>query len=269
MPSTTAFRRENIALIDSTNAELLRRAQTNAVHGVALVADVQTAGRGQRGRRWHAAPGDALLMSVGWRFARGARVEGLSLAVGAIVARVARQFAAERITLKWPNDILLEERAKLGGILIETLPAADGARIAVIGIGVNIREPALADFRQIASLDALPPTALLAGLRTREADGAAIIRDALAQSLLVALASELPVFASHGFERFRDEWWAHRAYAQTTVRATMSETQPGSEVAAITGRIVDLAASGALIIDDGRALHTLHSGTLSLRPLTS
>jgi BirA family transcriptional regulator, biotin operon repressor / biotin---[acetyl-CoA-carboxylase] ligase len=282
------FVHEPLASIDSTNAELLRRAQTRSIHARAISADVQTAGRGQRGRRWHATAGDALLLSAGWRFDRGERLDGLSLAVGVIVARAAQRFASERITLKWPNDLLLDDSAKLGGILIETLPLDDEARVAVIGIGINVRPPQFGVFDRAATRgdfapDALPPGALLAGFQPRHADGASIVRDALRQSILDELATRLPVFASDGFRAFRDDWWAHRAYANARVRilapdashaspASNSSNSSSASNAAqelLSGVIADIDETGALVIDDSRTLHTLHSGTLSIRPITA
>jgi BirA family transcriptional regulator, biotin operon repressor / biotin---[acetyl-CoA-carboxylase] ligase len=266
MPARTDFVHEHLASIDSTNAELLRRSHTRSVHARSISADVQTAGRGQRGRRWYAAAGDALLMSAGWFFARGQRLDGLSLAVGVMVARAAQRFSGERVTLKWPNDLLLEERTKLGGILIETLPLDVDQRVAVIGIGVNVRKPQLAEFDRLASPEALPPGALLAGFQPHQADGATIVRDALRHAVLDELASNLPVFANEGFAAFRNEWWVRRAYADANVRVLAPEASPQDTVG---GRIVTVDENGALTIDDGRTLHTLHSGTLSIRPINA
>jgi BirA family transcriptional regulator, biotin operon repressor / biotin---[acetyl-CoA-carboxylase] ligase len=268
MPPRIEFVHEALASIDSTNAELLRRAQTRPIHARAISADVQTAGRGQRGRRWYANAGDALLLSVGWQFARGERLDGLSLAVGVMVARAALRFASERITLKWPNDLLLDDREKLGGILIETLPLDADRRVAVIGIGLNVRPAHIVEVERAASPDALPPGALLSGFQPRNADGATIVRDALRQSLLEELAAQLPIFASDGFCAFRDDWWARRAYASARVRILSADHSIAAH-AAVSGTIADIDDSGALVIDDGRTLHTLHSALISIRPITA
>jgi BirA family transcriptional regulator, biotin operon repressor / biotin---[acetyl-CoA-carboxylase] ligase len=266
MPPRADFIHEHLDSIDSTNAELMRRAASCSIHARALTADLQTAGRGQRGRRWHANSGDALLLSAGWCFERGERIEGLSLAVGAMVARAAQRFARERITLKWPNDLLLDDRVKLGGILIETLPLDGERRVAVIGVGINIRPPTLGELTGVAAPDALPPGALLAGFQLRQADGATIIRDALRQSILEEFAAQLPEFAANGFAAFRDDWWSRRAYADRAVRVLAVDAS-NSARAPISGQIVDIDKTCALVINDGHTLHTLHSGTLSIRPI--
>ncbi len=77
--------------LDSTNTRLLQRAAQGARGGLALAAEVQTAGRGRRGRVWHSGLGHTLTFSLLWHFAQGAReLGGLSLAVGVALARALR-----------------------------------------------------------------------------------------------------------------------------------------------------------------------------------
>ncbi len=253
---------EHVSSIDSTNSELLRRAAQSPIHQRAVSADVQTVGRGQRGRRWYAEAGDAVLLSVGWTFSPSRRLDGLSLAVGLAVARSVTNFSPDRITLKWPNDVLLEDRAKLAGVLVETLPHEGGGRSAVIGVGVNVRAPHPSNAASFET-GALPPAALVSTVLPRHADGAAIICNALRSSLLSELSLTLDRFEHYGFGVFREEWWSRRAYANTPVRVFERGEASGQSY---VGRIAALDEGGALVIDDGRALHTLHSGAISLRP---
>ena len=108
-PSTrmTDFNIQFVAQTDSTNTQLLQRAARHSIHRHVLVADVQTAGRGQRGRQWQASAGDAVLMSVAWEFERAQRLDGLSLAVGVAVRRGLAEHLGDRAKLKWPNDVLI------------------------------------------------------------------------------------------------------------------------------------------------------------------
>jgi BirA family biotin operon repressor/biotin-[acetyl-CoA-carboxylase] ligase len=108
-----------------------------------LVAEHQTHGRGRMGRAWLSSPGSSLTFSLALSLQPG-DWSGLSLAVGCAIAEALEPSASlaagakPRLTLKWPNDLWLDER-KLGGILIETVPAGD-RRMAVIGVGLNIKE---------------------------------------------------------------------------------------------------------------------------------
>jgi BirA family transcriptional regulator, biotin operon repressor / biotin---[acetyl-CoA-carboxylase] ligase len=259
--SIESFQYEHVAEIDSTNAELLRRAQHRNIHGLALSADYQTAGRGQRGRAWTAKSGDALLLSVGWRFGKEQRLEGLSLAVGVSVAESLQQFAREKISLKWPNDLMLSVTGsrtpgKLGGILIETVSATTAthgqSRIAVIGIGINLVYPAAA----IDTARANPPAIKPAALTTPER--APAIRSFVTNALLDNLAKTLAAFATAGFTPFKPRWWQIRAYADREVEV-LSSSGP------VIGRIVDVTDAGALVIQAASTRHTLVSGEVSLR----
>ena len=246
------FTIHHVDTIDSTNTRLLQWSARQNRHRVALVADVQTAGRGQRGRQWHSAPGASLLCSVAWQFSRHCPLDGLSLAVGVMVAEALDHGVAgserERLRLKWPNDLLIDETHKLGGILIETVASAGGTRTAVIGIGVNVRTPV------VGSSDMALPTV---GLDVWS--GAINHRDEVLNRVLTALDVGLETFARVGFSGFQARWWARCAYAAQRVTARL----PDGEV--IAGAMQSITDRGALVIESERGLHTLVSGEVSLR----
>lgn len=151
-PLLPGFTIEIVPHCGSTNTVLLERARAGQVQPALLVAEQQTAGRGRQGRIWHSEAGASLLMSLALPLAPRAASgwQGLSLAVGVAVAD-ALEPGGTRIGLKWPNDLWLREPGqplaghgrKLAGILIETV-AAGPQRVAVIGIGINVR-PLAAD----------------------------------------------------------------------------------------------------------------------------
>ena len=246
------FTIHHVDTIDSTNTRLLQWSARQNRHRVALVADVQTAGRGQRGRQWHSAPGASLLCSVAWQFSRHCPLDGLSLAVGVMVAEALDHGVAgserERLRLKWPNDLLIDETHKLGGILIETVASAGGTRTAVIGIGVNVRTPV------VGSSDMALPTV---GLDVWS--GAINHRDEVLNRVLTALDVGLETFARVGFSGFQARWWARCAYAAHRVTARL----PDGEM--IAGTMQSITDRGALVIESERGLHTLVSGEVSLR----
>ena len=246
------FTIHRVEQIDSTNTHLLQWSAKQNCHRVALVANEQTAGRGQRGRLWHAAPGDALLCSVAWQFARHCPLDGLSLAVGVMVANALTDGldgpSASRLSLKWPNDLLIDETYKLGGILIETVPSHGGTRTAVIGIGINLQTPQLAPM-----LDALPSIGLHAWTAAENH------RDELLDRVLMALEWGLSEFARGGFASFHSQWWQRGAYLAARITARL----PDGEV--VSGNIRSVNERGALVIESERGLHTLISGEVSVR----
>src|SRR5262245_33054090 len=125
--------------VASTNSALLERAAAGAPGGTVIAAEWQSGGRGRLGRAWHAGVGEALTFSLLWRFARGAgALAGVSLAVGAAIARAVGSAGVAGAGLKWPSDVLWQN-GKLAGILTEWTGEALGPTAAVIGIGVNVR----------------------------------------------------------------------------------------------------------------------------------
>ncbi len=122
----------------STNDIALILASQGCPEGIVVVADSQTAGRGRFGRRWHAAPGLGLLFSVILRPELAPSVSSTLAFLGALAtARAIRELYGLPVSLKWPNDVVLEGK-KLGGILAETTGDAGAIRHAVVGVGVNV-----------------------------------------------------------------------------------------------------------------------------------
>ncbi len=110
----------------STNADARLLAIAGAPHGTLVSAGEQRDGRGRQGRQWHAPAGSAVLCSFVLRDPPAL----LSLTAGVAVADAIGPAAM----LKWPNDVLVEER-KVSGILVEARPREGWA---VLGIGVNV-----------------------------------------------------------------------------------------------------------------------------------
>src|SRR5687767_15626760 len=98
---------------------------------VLLAAEEQTAGRGRRGRRWHSPPGAGVTFSLGRRVRRPVReLAALSLVAGVAATRALHALGVHAARLKWPNDLVVVDGAKLGGILVETRHGGG----AVIGV---------------------------------------------------------------------------------------------------------------------------------------
>jgi BirA family biotin operon repressor/biotin-[acetyl-CoA-carboxylase] ligase len=124
--------------VTSTMDVLHRLAARGAEEGTVVVAEVQLAGRGSRGRSWHS-PRGGLWLSALLRPAAGADV--LSLRVGLAVESGLRSLASGLpLALKWPNDVMLRDR-KLGGILCEARWSGDTPAWVAVGIGINVRNP--------------------------------------------------------------------------------------------------------------------------------
>jgi BirA family biotin operon repressor/biotin-[acetyl-CoA-carboxylase] ligase len=118
----------------STNADVAAEARDGAPEGLVLVAERQTAGRGRQGRVWESPARAGIAVSVLLRPAGidPARYGWLPLLAGVALVETVRRIAEVDAVLKWPNDLLIDER-KCAGILAEV--ADPGA--VVVGIGLN------------------------------------------------------------------------------------------------------------------------------------
>ena len=124
----------------STNDAALEMAAAGAPEGTTLVTGHQTSGRGRRGRVWFSPPGAGLYVSVVFR--PPAISPLLTLMSGVALAEAVRCVSGIAVTLKWPNDLVVERgaRRKLGGILAEAGGSSSGAAHVVLGFGINVAE---------------------------------------------------------------------------------------------------------------------------------
>lgn len=217
----------------------------------AVLAEVQIAGRGRRGRQWVSPFGAQLALSLAWSFdAMPPQLGALPLAVGVICANVLQQVGLASVGLKWPNDILVDGR-KLGGILLEHRGEAGGGCRIVAGIGINLDLPAGPDAQidqPFINLD----EALAALGRPRCG------RNALAIALLRDLRELFDGYGRSGFAPLAERWRALDVTRDRRVRIIQGEHR-------FDGHACGVDADGALIVESAGQRQALHSGEVSLR----
>lgn len=206
--------------VDSTNSALMTAAMTGAPDGTVLCAEHQGAGKGRRGRQWHAVLGGSLTFSVLWRFDSGLQsLAGLSLAVGLAIARTVNRHSRHTARLKWPNDVLVDYR-KLAGILVEVQGDMNGAAFAVVGVGLNV---CLNEAQRDAVDQAVVDLAEM---------GVSVGRNQLLADCLQELHRVLNTFRQHGFAALRADWMALDAFTDRAVVLQLPNTQGVHGVAA-------------------------------------
>ena len=231
--------------LDSTNAAL-RRLAVEDQHAAVIIAEHQSGGRGRRGRQWHSPYARNLYLSLGWMFEKALSELGcLPLVVALATARALERAGLSGHRVKWPNDLTLDGR-KLCGCLVEVQGDSQGPCHVVLGVGINVH---------------MPVSALTTGidqpwtdLHSRLPDCS---RNTLASLLLDELVAGLELFAAHGFTPFGDAWERLDALRGQVIEVF---TANGT----IHGMATGIDASGALKLDTGRELLTLHSGEVSL-----
>ena len=232
-------------VVDSTNSIAMARASEGNASGYICLAEYQYAGRGRRGRHWHSPFGQNIYLSIVWEFAQGAStLEGLSLAVAIGIARVLKNAGLDKIALKWPNDILVQQY-KLGGILLEMQGDPAGHCQVVIGIGLNV-------YRQKTVHIDQPWTCLQQYLEK-------ISRNQLIAELLNELMPMLNQFTTTGFSHYHSEWSQLDAYVNRDVHL-----QVGANT--IAGLVLGVTDKGALrLLVDGKE-QRFYGGEVSVRP---
>jgi BirA family biotin operon repressor/biotin-[acetyl-CoA-carboxylase] ligase len=158
----------------STNDSVLQRATPGQLEGLTIFAERQTAGRGQRDKRWESAACKGLWFSILLRpnIEIGHSIQLTRWSAETIAHTISEQFNV-RPTIKQPNDIYINDR-KVGGVLVEMRAQKQAAHFAILGIGINVNH-SHADF----STELRPRAISLAQILGRQVD-----RQALAVTLL-------------------------------------------------------------------------------------
>jgi BirA family transcriptional regulator, biotin operon repressor / biotin---[acetyl-CoA-carboxylase] ligase len=220
----------------STNAD----ARVGAAEGLVILADEQTAGRGRLDRQWTSPPAAGIAVSVllrpgtavearGWSPVQVSRYGQLPLLAGVALAESVRRLGDVDAVLKWPNDLLIDDR-KCAGVLSETVPS-DGS--VVVGVGLNVTLRA-------AELPRADATSLqLAG-------SSCVDRDPLVRALLRAFADWYVRWRDAGGDPVASGLMeAYRFHCATIGRAVRVELPGGAQITGVASTVDD---DGCLIV---------------------
>ncbi|WP_341214369.1 biotin--[acetyl-CoA-carboxylase] ligase [uncultured Limimaricola sp.] len=186
--------------VDSTMAEAARRAASGLDGPTWIMAHEQTAGRGRRGRDWTSERGNLAATLVYRPEATPAEAARRSfLAAVALFETLAIHVDRTRLSLKWPNDVLMDG-GKVAGILLESAGQGPYVDWLSIGIGVNlaVRPKGVRDA-------AFPPVAVA------DNGGPLIDPEDFLTHLADAFATEEGKLDAFGFARIREDWLRHAA----------------------------------------------------------
>ncbi|HEY9098066.1 MAG TPA: biotin--[acetyl-CoA-carboxylase] ligase [Thiobacillus sp.] len=245
---SSAFRLHGLGSVASTNTLLMEAGMHGAEDGTVFYAEHQHAGKGRRGRVWHAVLGGSLTFSVLWRFERGLQsLAGLSLVVGLAIARTINRYSAYQTRLKWPNDVLMDYR-KLAGILVEVQGDLNGAAYAVVGVGINVK---LSTKQRDAVDQAVVDLTEM---------GVTVGRNQLLADCLCEMHMVMAIFREQGFAALRDDWQALDAYSGKSVVLNVPNT------IAVEGRASGVDVTGAFLLRDAQdKVQAYNGGEVSLR----
>lgn len=224
--------------VDSTNSYLKRRCG-ELPDGCAVTARLQTAGRGRRGHDWAANDG---MLPLSILLKDPPERENLTARVGFAVCDAIESVCNTAVSVKWPNDIIIDSR-KVCGILCENVFFGDSANV-IVGIGVNVSQNE--EFFKAAGL---PHAASLLMLTGKAPDRA---------RLLAAIAERVKTRAAMPFSDCFDEYKHRLLNLNRQVRLISAD----GERAAVA---VDVAPNGFLICRDENGEFEVSSGEVSVR----
>lgn len=236
--------------IDSTNNVMMQKAEGNQHERHICFAEMQTSGRGRRGREWLSPFARNMYFSVLWPFSKGiAVIQGLSLAVGLAIHKVVKAHGIDAVGLKWPNDILVNQQgvyAKLGGILIEITGDVNDNCQVVIGVGLNLDVQA----HDQAKLDQAA-----IGLKQLGFTGS---RNQMAADIVKELVKVLEAFSEQGFAPLQNDWNQADCFYDEPLKVLL----PSSDIEG-EGRGVNSKGEYQLATESG--LQVVNAGEVSLR----
>ena len=234
-----------LPVIDSTNQYLLDRL-SELQSGDACVAEYQQAGRGRRGRKWFSPFGSNLYLSMYWRLEQGpAAAIGLSLVIGIVIAEVLQSLGADKVRVKWPNDLYLQDR-KLSGILVELTGKTGDAAQIVSGAGINLM------MRRVES------DVVNQGWISLQEAGISIDRNTLAACLIKELRAGFKLFENEGLALYLGRWEKLDNFINRPVKLIIGDKE-------IFGISRGIDAQGALLLEQEGVIKPWIGGEISLR----
>ncbi len=233
--------------VESTSSYLVEKLAQGMTGPEVCVTENQISGRGRRGRSWSANPYQNIALSIAWKYEFGpSKTSGLSIAAGVAVMRALQRLGITGASLKWPNDILHNQR-KLAGLLVDLRGEADGPTDLILGIGLNVRLGSHAA-RQVDQ----PWTDLETVYKKR------FDRNDIVVELVRELVAMFLEFGNSGLATYRDDWSKWHSYEGQQVRLLQADGE-------LTGTARGIDETGALLLDVEGNVITVHSGEVSLR----
>ncbi len=235
--------------IGSTNDHALAWAREGAPDLSLVAADEQIAGRGRSGRKWFTPPGAALAFSLILRPTTAERIYPARITgLGALALVEVCDKLGIKAQIKWPNDVLLNER-KVAGILVESVWMGADLEALVLGMGVNVRKASVPPADELV----FPATCMEHEL------GNALDRTELLKDVLVAVLQWRRGLATDEFIR---QWQSSLAFRGKQVQ--ISRRDPSSP---LMGSLAGLESDGSLrLLVDGKLI-TVQVGEIHLRPV--
>lgn len=212
-------------------------------HGTVVVAEKQTAGVGRHGHSWHSEADGGLYLSIILRLPLPPdMLPLLTMALGLAAQRTVDELAGVACDLRWPNDLLLNEK-KLAGILVQ----APDAGVLIAGIGVNVNQ------------SAFPEELRLIATSLRLETGQEYSREALLERIVAESLRYAELLAERGKRSILEQFEARSSY----VRGKLVEVDAADRI--VTGITAGLDENGFLRVQTTEGIETIVAGGVRVR----
>jgi BirA family biotin operon repressor/biotin-[acetyl-CoA-carboxylase] ligase len=227
--------------VDSTNLHAARLLKEGKLpNGTAVIADVQSAGRGRLNRQWYS-KGCLCMTAALFMEQSGDTLGAITLTAGVAVVQALTSLTSHEFKLKYPNDIICKDK-KVGGILCE-LKLSDKT-VVLAGIGINVEQEIFPDE--------------IAGTATSLAlHGITVDKESLAAGILNELEKATEIFNAEGFSQIRPLWLD----ANCTLGKEVTVNAPSGQ---LQGKAIDLDESGALLVETDGGIERVTTGDVLL-----
>ena len=215
--------------------------------GACVIAEMQTHGRGRRGRSWLSPFGSNLYASFYWPLPNGLNSAlGLSVAMGLGLAQLLQAAGVDEVSVKWPNDVYVQGK-KIAGILVELEGESTGMGHAFIGIGLNLSMP-----ERLRATIGQPFTDVQRHLLEP------LDRNQWAVDLINHIRTMLITFEQQGLENLTEEWRRLDYFYNQPIRVLLGQHEQQG-----IGQGID--SHGALLVRQGNGLKRYFGGEISIR----
>ena len=229
---------------DDAKNYLLEQSSLLSIH----TSEQQIAGKGRNGKQWISPKGKNIYLSIGWLSnLKHFQLDGLSLAVGTILASSLDKLTKNQIGIKWPNDLLIENK-KISGILIETIDINNKIGV-VIGIGINVHMSEEEGKEIDQSWIALD-----------EVTNSKNNRNEIIGDIVNKVFQLTSVFADEGFKPYKKDY-------ESLDVLTGKECSINIEGVDKTVEVLGVNNKGEILVKDGSENLTLRYGEVSIREL--
>jgi len=223
--------------VESTNEVAKKLAVSGVDSGTVVWAKEQLSGKGRHGRSWSSPPGNLYVSIIQRPNCKPSEGSQIGFVASVSLVETINSLTGIKVTLKWPNDLLINEK-KVAGILLESSSSdSDKLDWVIIGVGLNV----LSCPKHIKDTTCL------------NTEGARLSVEELLQGFLMKLYSKISEWDEQGFEIIRQKWMIYAPIQG-------SETRVRLPVGEVTGKYCGLDCSGNLLIETKNGIKSIETG---------